>query len=595
MDILSNEQRVRNAIVLGESHFREFKTALEGRMDNKHPRRATLICRDIAEALVAFANADGGELLIGVEDDGTVTGLNHNETDINSMLNAANTHILNPQEFPLIKSEIVSIDGNQILMFSVAKSVQKIFQLTDGRCVRRRDKSTMPCLFEDLIFERKEQLSREYDREFLDSADISDLDIDLLKKVANEYMLGMSPEQYLQQLNLGEYVSSGMKLRRAAILLFAKDISRWEPNCQMRIVKVNGDKILSGNQYNVLIDDYVSGNIFQLLQSGWERLRPYLSQRVSFGEDSRFEQSYSYPESACREALINAIAHRDYATQNPITITFYNDRLDFESPGELLTGISIEALRKRKGVHESRNSYISRVLREGKFMREMGEGLNRIYQLMAEQELKEPELFSGQNIYRITLHHKSIYSQKEQSWLRIFQGYDLDIDQKRVVIAGMGKKELAPKDIYAALRSDDRNRYDKCVTALRVKGIFENIRSNSAATQMARAKNVNKSIIPRFRVVDPNESKNQEYKLNKVFVYNTPENCTEEELSQALSIFGVIRRVKLAHSRHNRKNGGYAFVEFERVESALKALAIRNIKLNENVLSIYKFKDNVIW
>ena len=76
-EVLSLIQRAKNSISLGESHFREFKTALEGRPGQKRPRKPAAICSEIGEALVAFANADGGELFIGVEDDGTITGLKH--------------------------------------------------------------------------------------------------------------------------------------------------------------------------------------------------------------------------------------------------------------------------------------------------------------------------------------------------------------------------------------------------------------------------------------------------------------------------------------------------------------------------------------
>jgi len=81
-DVLLLADKVRNNLILGESHFREFKSALEGRPDNTKPRITKLICADIGEALVSFANADGGAILIGVEDDGTITGIPHSEEDI---------------------------------------------------------------------------------------------------------------------------------------------------------------------------------------------------------------------------------------------------------------------------------------------------------------------------------------------------------------------------------------------------------------------------------------------------------------------------------------------------------------------------------
>ena len=86
-DILLLTDKVRNTLILGESHFREFKSALDGRPDNKKPRSIKSICADIGEALVSFANADGGAILIGVEDDGTITGILHSEEEIQTMLN----------------------------------------------------------------------------------------------------------------------------------------------------------------------------------------------------------------------------------------------------------------------------------------------------------------------------------------------------------------------------------------------------------------------------------------------------------------------------------------------------------------------------
>jgi ATP-dependent DNA helicase RecG len=62
------------------------------------------ICEDIAEALVSFANADGGEILIGVEDDGTITGVPHSDQEIKSMIEATKTHIYQGQELQLTSS-----------------------------------------------------------------------------------------------------------------------------------------------------------------------------------------------------------------------------------------------------------------------------------------------------------------------------------------------------------------------------------------------------------------------------------------------------------------------------------------------------------
>lgn len=590
-EVLSLIERVKNSIALGESHFREFKTALEGKPDNKKPRRVNAICKEIGEALVAFTNADGGELLIGVEDDGEITGLSHSQEDIKIMLNAPNTHVMAGNILPLQKSMMIDIDGRQVLFFAVSKSTEKIFQLPDGRCVRRQDKSTMPVQIDKILFERNELLSRRYDQEFVDGASTTDLDLSLIQQVADSFVRGMSPEQYLQQIGIAEYGIGGLRLRRAALLLFAKDINQWQARSQVRILKVDGDQIQSGTKYNVISDESITGNILYLLSNSWEHLRPFLSQKTVLGAEAKFVQNYIYPENACREALTNAIAHRDYTISNPVIIYIYDNRLVFESPGELLSTISIDALRNGEGVHESRNSNIARVLRENKYMRELGEGIRRIIDLMESQELEKPNIESKNGIFMISLSHKSIYTEREQSWLKVFDGYDLDVYQKRIVVAGIDGRELSPNVIYMALQSKDRNIYDRAITTLRVSGILQEIRTTAAAGKLAKQKGVPKQEIARFKVITPDKvGSSIETNPNKVYIYNLPAECDRKIIYQALGIFGKVVNVELPLDSITNKCRGYAFVEFETEQMALKAIAIKSINIMDEIASIIPYK-----
>ncbi|MCL4253558.1 MAG: putative DNA binding domain-containing protein [Anaerolineae bacterium] len=401
-DILSLQERVQNTIRLGESHFREFKTAYEGKPNQKKPRLTTHICRDIGEALVAFANADGGELLIGVEDDGTITGIPHDEADIQVMLNATETHILKGQKLPIIFGTKITINNQEILFFQVQKGVDTIYQLPDGRCIRRKDKVSMPASFRDIQMDRQEQRSREYDRQFVDGATVSDLDTILIQQLANDYLSGLSVERYLQQLGLVEYGLNGLMLRRAAVLLFAKDIQRWNPYSQVRILRILGNELKTGEHYNVVADEFIQGNIFHLIENAWNRLRSYLVNKTEFSSDAKFEPKFEYPEGASLEALINAIAHRDYSTHNGIEIYFYDDRMQVRNPGALLSTITLDDIKELRGVHESRNVLITRVLRENKYMRELGEGIKRMFELMRDK-MTEPEFYSNGNSFWVTL------------------------------------------------------------------------------------------------------------------------------------------------------------------------------------------------
>jgi ATP-dependent DNA helicase RecG len=504
-DLLVLTNRLRNVISLGESHFREFKSALQGPPDKKAPRSATSICADVGEALVAFANADGGDLLIGVEDDGQVTGVINSDEEIKAILAAPSSHTHKSSPLPISIAARVEIDGKTVLFFSVQKGADQIFQLPDGRCMVRRDKESFPAHVPTLIFERAEQVSRAYDRDFVDGAEVSDLDPRMLLTLAASFIRGLSPELYLQQMGLAEFGPGGLRLRKAALLLFAKDISRWHSRSQVRVLKVRGTEIKSGNEYNVHFDEAVTGNIFELLQSAWEMLRPHLAYRTRFGEGSKFEQEYLYPEEACREALVNALAHRDYSVQNGVEVVFYDDRLEIKSPGQLLSTVLVSDIEAQKGVHESRNALVARVLRESTFMRELGEGFQRIFKALAEHELSRPSIVSSHGRFSVVISNRSVFSAKQEAWISLFDGYRLSTLQKNIVVLGINGREISPQDIYAALNVKDRDIYDREVTGLRQDGILIEVRSNLEAASLARVKGADKRSIPRFAVQIPSD------------------------------------------------------------------------------------------
>lgn len=502
-NLLILQERIKNTILLGESHFREFKSAFEGSPDNKKPGNVKNLCRYIGEALVAFANADGGELLIGVEDDGSVTGIPHKESEIENMLCAPKTYVYPGNDLPILSALKINFDGKFVLFFSVNKGTSEIYQLPDGRCMIRKDKSTVPVTFRQITFGRQEIKSREYDRQFVDGASVNDLDIPYIQTIADTYLRGLSVERYLQQIGLAEYSPNGLRLRMATLLLFAKDIQRWNPRSQVRILKASGTELKSGENYNVISDEILQGNIFQLLEQSWEHLRPFLAYKTEFAQDARFEQKYIYPEWACREVLINAIVHRDYSIHNGIDIFVFDNSMQIKSPGALLSTLTLKNLEELQGAHESRNVLIAKVLRENKFMRELGEGIKRMFELMEQRELQKPILYSNDIWFSITLTHKSVFSNHQQQWLSLFKSFNLSSRHKKIIVLGMDGREISPDEIYKVLNTKELRIYTEEVTLLRNKGILEQIRTNSQASQYAKLNRISKQQVKRFRVKLP--------------------------------------------------------------------------------------------
>lgn len=319
----------------------------------------------------------------------------------------------------------VELDDLTILYFSVPKSTKFVHLTSDGRCLQRSDLESVPVASEIIRFDRKEEYSREFDRHFVDGVTADDLDLNLVKIVADQLVKGMSSEKCLQYLELAEYGMSQLRLRKAALLLFAKEPSKWHPRLQIRIIKVDGNEIKMGEDYNVVSDDTVSGNILELVDAAWESLRPHLV-HTKFDASGRFAQKSMYPELACKEALLNSIAHRDYADEGRgVEVFIYDDHLEINNPGGLLSTIKIEDITNQTGAHQSRNTYIARVLRELGYMRELGEGMRRIYDLMHKNELAPPLLTSQADSFSITLTHRPIYSDQDLLWLIQFEQYNL--------------------------------------------------------------------------------------------------------------------------------------------------------------------------
>lgn len=589
-DTLLLRDRVINTIALGESHFREFKSAIEGPDSNKKPRQVKKVCGDIGESLVAFANADGGELLIGVEDDGTVTGVPHTSEEIKLMLAAYKTHVHGDSELPITYSTKLEVEGQTILFFAVLKGSTEIFQLPDGRCVRRKDKSTVPETVKKIQFDRQEVKSREFDRSFVDGATVNDLDITFIQSLMSDYLRGLSVERYLQQIGIAEYSMSGLRLRMAALLLFAKDIQKWHPRSQVRILKVSGTQLKSGENYNVSSEKTIVGNIFDLLLKSWEELRFFLAYKTEFGTGARFEQRYIYPEQACREALVNAIAHRDYSLQSGIDVFIFSDRIEIKSPGSLLSSLSLKDLNELQGAHESRNAFISQVLREHKFMRELGEGMKRIFEAMEENELEKPKLNSDLNSFVVTLNNKSVFTDQQEQWLAVFKQFNLTTLQKKIVVCGINDSELSQQDIYAAMNTEDRNAYDREVTGLRNSGILREVRSNASANVYARNKGIDKSAVPRFKVEIPRKVSTAESNLC-VFIKNLPYAIREDEVRRYFETCGKVQEVRLAEPKqHTRKEFKFGFVYFYESEAVQKAIKdLDQAQVGGRIISVRKY------
>ncbi|MDX2305388.1 MAG: ATP-binding protein [Microscillaceae bacterium] len=604
-DLLRLKERVEIALELGESYYREFKSALEGPPNAKTPRELKEIFADIAKTLVAFANADGGELFVGIEDNNTVSGIPFSDEKIEAILNATENYVMKDTPLPIKRKNIIEYQGKKVVYYSVDKGSKFIHQTSKGECFQRKDRESMPTSVDSIRIEREEIASREYDRQFEDLAIVTDLDLPLVTDIAQEITkIKISPEKFLQLMELAEFDGDRLRLRKAALLLFAKNPNKWHPRSRVRILKINGIEEKPAPDYNVTEIADVDGNIFKLIQESWESLRPALSE-TRYSEDGLFKTQIIYPENAVREALINAITHRDYSIEGRgIEIRIFNDRLEVLSPGKLLSKYTIEDLKELKGAHETRNTYLARVLREYGYIRELGEGIRRMFELMKSNELVAPEISSPNKSFIVILRYKFIYTKEEKLWLAHFEGLQLSREQKTVVKLGINGRLISPKEIFENVGIVDTDVYRELINSLQKLGILVSKVPKSEAQKIAREKGKQTKSIARFQIILPNlEKKKDDIKelkiitvpedtsdYAKIFINNVDYSTTEEELEALFSQFGEISDVHISRDRYTGKPRGFAVLEFESKDSLEKVLKYdQAIILNNRKLYLRRF------
>ena len=315
-------------------------------------------------------------------------------------------------------------------------------------------------------------------------------------------------------------------------------------------------------------------------------LRSHLTEtRLTPG--AKFESQIVYPELACREALINAIAHRDYSQEGRgIEIYVFDDRMEVKSPGSLLSTLTVNDLLRLEGVHQSRNSLVARVMREAGYMRELGEGVRRMFELMKTNELAAPELKVSKDSFTVVLHHKPLYSHEHLLWLDEFSGFDLSREEKGIIILGYGGRLVAPNEVFKQLGIVDTERYRQLVASLQSKGILYSEIPKNKAYVLARKRQVPIRDIAKYKITVPRRreepiaaAKHEPLEqlggsAARLFISNVGQTVTFDLLLGEFSKYGKVEEIAIPRSQGKAK--GFAFVQMDSFSAAFEALRQAN-------------------
>ena len=348
---------------------------------------------NLSEIISAFANADGGTIVIGIGDNGSLEGINSaGKNKINDFINAPKDCC---RPMPIYKEEfldIINVAGqpDQLLLLHIQESKDQIIRTTKDKTFLRIGDRTRELRGDDLRNLEYSKSTRHYEDEANWDATIDDLDKELL----HEYKLhigaeDLSDEQVLKARGFIKNVDDKEHLSHAAVLLFAKNISQFHPNCRIRFLRYDGTFAGVGTNINIVRDTSIELPLLRIIDKAIEFIKTQLREFTMLDiKSGKFQIVPEYPEFAWQEGIVNAVTHREYAMSgNFIKISMYDDRLEIESPGKLPNIVTLENIKETR---YSRNPRISRVLTEFGWVRELNEGVNRIYSDMKNFFLDEP-------------------------------------------------------------------------------------------------------------------------------------------------------------------------------------------------------------
>ncbi|VVB91085.1 Putative DNA-binding domain protein [uncultured archaeon] len=329
----------------------------------------------LAAEICAFSNSNGGNILVGVSDDGGIIGLLIEDVKkLNQWASNACSQKIDPQVS--VTTQTIKYMDKIVMVINVPMGTNKPY-MANGKDIWVKVGSDKRRAKREEIQRLLQTSGHLYADEMpVDDTNLSDLDFDLIKSFYEQRTgekfedLGIPIEKVMSNLKL---MING-KLTLVGLLVFGKKPQEKKPQFVIKAVSFYGDSP-AGNEYRDSRD--IGGNIPKMFDAG----RSFLINNLrKLQKDQHFDTAgiLEIPIMALEEALINAIVHRNYFLSSNIRIFIFNNRVEIISPGTLPDTVSIESM--KMGIHIERNPILVSLLKdvEGIPYRGIGTGVQRI-------------------------------------------------------------------------------------------------------------------------------------------------------------------------------------------------------------------------
>lgn len=428
-----NITSIKSLVNSGEGYNVEFKKTIPNKV------------KEITEEICAFSNASGGTILIGVNDDNTIEGVTFNNAKRSALQNSIN------EITPTLHCEVYTfeIENKEVIVIEVPSGENKPYVLSGAIYVRQGPNSQKLTTVEEM-----RDFFQQADRIYYDEApckaiditkDISDENITQFRQLAG-LSTTVSNEQVFNNLKL---ITKNGFLKNGATLFFAQNPEHFFEKAVIRCIAFDGiDK-------RYIIDDKImTGSLYQQYLQAMNWLKTKLNVRYDIegvGSQPRRE-FWEIPETVFKEAIINALAHRDYYDKGArITIEVFNDRVEVSNPGGLISGIPKNEFGKRS---LSRNPLIFGLFERIRMVEQIGSGISRMRNLMQDADLTLPE-FNTDGIFSVTFRRPFNFDKWVDKWVDNLTDNRVNIIKAIHENNKVSKKELQEKVGISATAIDN--------------------------------------------------------------------------------------------------------------------------------------------
>lgn len=371
-------QYLMQLIQQGEGYNLEFKLSV--------PSKAS----ELAEEICAFANAAGGTLLIGVGDKGNIAGIkmdNTSKSRLQNILNCIEPH------YP-VKTEEVELDGKTILCIHCESGEQKPYTVSGSIILRNGPNSE-----KITSVQRMRDFFQQSDRLFFDEAlckdfkypEDFDTDYFSIFREAAGISDTIDTETTLENLKL---FAGNRHFKNGAVLFFGKRPGKFYDWATTRCT------LFKGTDKGHIIDDKIfDGNLTSQFDEALKYIYSKMNVEYEIKDAGPRKEIWEIPDVALKEALLNALTHRDYYERGArTTIGIFDDRIEITNPGGLVNSIPKADFGKRS---LSRNSLIFGLFLRLNMVEQIGSGISRMKKAMADTKLEAP-VFTLEGMFSVT-------------------------------------------------------------------------------------------------------------------------------------------------------------------------------------------------